>query len=310
MTVVLLILKIIGIILAVLLGIVVLGILLILFCPFRYRIWGSYHEKPDISIRVAWLMHIFQFRMDITETQQMYLRIFGFRKYLSRDEEETNESEETSGLEEENETTNTTDDVFVEKETDRSDAAIEENGEAGTFENTENTEDSTDVKSSDVSHKLPEKKISISQKVKRLWKKIRDIWKKMKRAFSNIKETAEKVKKLYMDPQNKLAFTKLKQSAAKLFRVLHPQKFRLQLKYSTGSPDTTGQLLGVIAMFPIGYRNGWNVVPDFTADAFYADAEFEVRGRFFGISLIKLACSIILDKNCKRLYNKVTSIFK
>ena len=39
MTVVLLILKIIGIILAVLLGIVVLGILLVLFCPFRYRIW-------------------------------------------------------------------------------------------------------------------------------------------------------------------------------------------------------------------------------------------------------------------------------
>lgn len=303
MTVVLLILKIIGIILAVLLGIVVFGILLVLFCPFRYRIWGSYHEKPDISIRVAWLMHIFQFRMDITETQQMYLRIFGFRKYLSRDEEETNESEETSGLEEENETTNTADDVFVEKETDRSDAAIEENGEAGTLENTE-------VKSSDVSHKSPEKKISISQKVKKLWKKIRDIWKKMKRAFSNIKETAEKVKKLYMDPQNKLAFTKLKQSAAKLFRVLHPKKFRLQLKYSTGSPDTTGQLLGVIAMFPIGYRNGWNVVPDFTADACYADAEFDVRGRFWGISLIKLACSIILDKNCKRLYNKVTSIFK
>ena len=139
---------------------------------------------------------------------------------------------------------------------------------------------------------------------------MKDIFKKMKRALSNIKETAAKIKKLYMDPRNKLAFTKLKQSAVKLFRVLHPKKFRLQLKYSTGSPDTTGQLLGVIAMFPIGYRNGWNIVPDFTADAFYADAEFDVRGRVLGISLIKLACSIILDKNCKRLYNKVTSIFK
>ena len=80
MTVVLLILKIIGIILAALLGTVVLGILLVLFCPFRYRIWGSYHEKPDISIRVAWLMCIFQFRMDITDTQQMYLRILDFAK--------------------------------------------------------------------------------------------------------------------------------------------------------------------------------------------------------------------------------------
>lgn len=306
MTVVLLILKIIGIILAALLGTVVLGILLVLFCPFRYRIWGSYHEKPDISIRVAWLMCIFQFRMDITDTQQMYLRILGFRKNLSREEEETNESEESSGLEEESETTNTVENAFDKKriETNRSDAAtVEENSGEEEFRNKEDPKDSIETKSTDLSRKTPEKKISISQKVKRLWEKI-------KRALFNIKETAVKIKKLYMDPRNKLAFTKLKQSVAKFFRVLHPKKFQLKLKFSTGSPDTTGQLLGVIAMFPIGYRNGWNIVPDFTADAFYADAEFDVRGRVFGISLIKLACSIILDKNCKRLYNKVTSIFK
>lgn len=306
MTVVLLILKIIGIILAALLGIVVLGILLVLFCPFRYRIWGSYHEKPDISIRVAWLMCIFQFRMDITDTQQMYLRILGFRKNLSREKEETNESEESSGLEEESETTNTVENAFDKKriETNRSDAAtVEENSGEEEFRNKEDPKDSIETKSTDVSRKTPEKKISISQKVKRIWEKI-------KRALFNIKETAVKIKKLYMDPRNKLAFTKLKQSVAKFFRVLHPKKFQLKLKFSTGSPDTTGQLLGVIAMFPIGYRNGWNIVPDFTADAFYADAEFDVRGRVLGISLIKLACSIILDKNCKRLYNKVTSIFK
>uniref|UniRef100_UPI003FEDC1E4 hypothetical protein n=1 Tax=Agathobacter sp. TaxID=2021311 RepID=UPI003FEDC1E4 len=306
MTVVLLILKIIGIILAALLGIVVLGILLVLFCPFRYRIWGSYHEKPDISIRVAWLMCIFQFRMDITDTQQMYLRILGFRKNLSREEEETNESEESSGLEEESETTNTVENAFDKKriETNRSDAAtVEENSGEEEFRNKEDPKDSIETKSTDVSRKTPEKKISISQKVKRIWEKI-------KRALFNIKETTVKIKKLYMDPRNKLAFTKLKQSVAKFFRVLHPKKFQLKLKFSTGSPDTTGQLLGVIAMFPIGYRNGWNIVPDFTADAFYADAEFDVRGRVLGISLIKLACSIILDKNCKRLYNKVTSIFK
>ena len=306
MTVVLLILKIIGIILAALLGTVVLGILLVLFCPFRYRIWGSCHEKPDISIRVAWLMCIFQFRMDITDTQQMYLRILGFRKNLSREEEETNESEESSGLEEESETTNTVENAFDKKriETNRSDAAtVEENSGEEEFRNKEDPKDSIETKSTDLSRKTPEKKISISQKVKRLWEKI-------KRALFNIKETAVKIKKLYMDPRNKLAFTKLKQSVAKFFRVLHPKKFQLKLKFSTGSPDTTGQLLGVIAMFPIGYRNGWNIVPDFTADAFYADAEFDVRGRVLGISLIKLACSIILDKNCKRLYNKVTSIFK
>lgn len=233
MTVVLLILKIIGIILAALLGIVVLGILLVLFCPFRYRIWGSYHEKPDISIRVAWLMCIFQFQMDITDTQQMYLRILGFRKNLSREEEETNESEESSGLEEESETTNTVENAFDKKriETNRSDAAtVEENSGEEEFRNKEDPKDSIETKSTDVSRKTPEKKISISQKVKRIWEKI-------KRALFNIKETAVKIKKLYMDPRNKLAFTKLKQSVAKFFRVLHPKKFQLKLKFSTGSPE-------------------------------------------------------------------------
>ena len=169
MTVVLLILKIIGIILAALLGTVVLGILLVLFCPFRYRIWGSYHEKPDISIRVAWLMCIFQFRMDITDTQQMYLRIFGFRKNLSRVEKEA----ET--------------DAFGEK-------TEKENDASGQFED---TEDAIETKSSGVSSKSPEKKISISQKAKRLWEKMKDICKDEKSSFEYQRNGCKNKKTVY-----------------------------------------------------------------------------------------------------------------
>ena len=45
MSVFLLILKIIGIALLVILGLIVVIALLALFCPFVYRVKGSYHEK-------------------------------------------------------------------------------------------------------------------------------------------------------------------------------------------------------------------------------------------------------------------------
>lgn len=45
MSVFLLILKIIGIVLLVILGLIVVIALLALFCPFVYRVKGSYHEK-------------------------------------------------------------------------------------------------------------------------------------------------------------------------------------------------------------------------------------------------------------------------
>ena len=55
MSVFLLILKIIGIVLLVILGLIVVIALLALFCPFVYRVKGSYHEKnlqlQDMKIR-------------------------------------------------------------------------------------------------------------------------------------------------------------------------------------------------------------------------------------------------------------------
>ena len=55
MSVFLLILKIIGIVLLVILGLIVVIALLALFCPFVYRVKGSYHEKNlQLQVRIWW----------------------------------------------------------------------------------------------------------------------------------------------------------------------------------------------------------------------------------------------------------------
>jgi len=63
-------------------------------------------------------------------------------------------------------------------------------------------------------------------------------------------------------------------------------------------------VLAILAIFPVGYRNHWNIIPDFTAEEFYAEADFTVHGRIFGVQILALALRIILDKNCRRLYNR------
>lgn len=84
MSVFLLILKIIGIALLVILGLIVVIALLALFCPFVYRVKGSYHEKNlQMQVRIWWLGRLLGLCADTAEEGfHTYVRIFGFRKEL------------------------------------------------------------------------------------------------------------------------------------------------------------------------------------------------------------------------------------
>ena len=58
MSVLLLILKIIGIVLLVVLALLVLIIIALLFVPFAYRVKGSYHGKPDLTASIYGLCYL------------------------------------------------------------------------------------------------------------------------------------------------------------------------------------------------------------------------------------------------------------
>ena len=148
-----------------------------------------------------------------------------------------------------------------------------------------------------------QKIVKIPEKFKRVIARIRDFFHTIKSALGNVKKTIRKVKCLLTNESHKIAFAKLKTSVWQLLKILMPYRLKLNLEYSTGSPDTTAQLLGILTMFPIGYQNRWNVHPDFTADNAYAEAEFDVKGRILGFSLLKLILGLVLDKDCRKLYN-------
>ena len=278
MIVLLLILKIIGIILLVILALFVLLIVGILFVPYAYRVKGSFHGKPDLTASIYGLGHLVGIGMILTENgAKIYLRICGIRKFLQSGNKE-------------NKTGNT--DQYEENmgEGQKTDP------ETGNYENLPMPE-MQKIKA------FWQKIVMIPEKFKRVIARIRDFFHTIKSAFGNAKKTIRKVNCLLTNESYKSAFTKLKTSVWQLLKILMPYRLKLNLEYSTGSPDTTAQLLGILTMFPIGYQNRWNVHPDFTADNAYAEAEFDVKGRILGFSLLKLILGLVLDKDCRKLYN-------
>ena len=247
MIVLLLILKIIGIILLVILALFVLLIVGILFVPYAYRVKGSFHGKPDLTASIYGLGHLVGIGMILTENgAKIYLRICGIRKFLQSGNKE-------------NKTGNT--DQYEENmgEGQKTDP------ETGNYENLPMPE-MQKIKA------FWQKIVKIPEKFKRVIARIRDFFHTIKSAFGNVKKTIRKVNCLLTNESYKSAFTKLKTSVWQLLKILMPYRLKLNLEYSTGSPDTTAQLLGILTMFPIGYQNRWNVHPDFTADNAYAEA--------------------------------------
>lgn len=299
MSILLLILKIIGIVLLVLLALVILFIIGILFVPYAYRVKGSFHGKPDLTASIYGLGHLVGIGVILTESgAKMYLRICGIRKFL-RSGNKDNKTGNTDQYEErvsenpkpDNHEKPAIQEVGEERESDNDDV-----NSADAAESLENETDVFPAADVQVSGKFP-------QKIKSWIAKIKNFFYTLKQAFYHMKQTIRKMKQLLTDESHKRAFTKVKTSVWQLLKILMPHRLKLNLEYSTGSPDTTAQLLGILAMFPIGYQNRWKVHPDFTAENAYAEADFDVKGRVLGVSFLKLLLGLVLDKDCRKLYN-------
>ncbi len=272
------ILKVIGIILLILLGLALFMILSVLFVPLRY--WGSGNfDNTDIhaDIRASWFLHIFAFRLCYDKELDAYYRIAFIKRKLFEEYNDTESEKEYKA------------DSFVHdsidhdrKEVDRKEDVIETSDSGKESPDTDNTQKKEKCKKS--GHTKKKHSDSIISKLNRAIKKFQ---------------------KLYSDKKNKAAIGHLKNELFLILKRTCPKKLALTAEFSTGEPDTTGILLGLIAMFPIGYTNRWQITPDFESDNAFAKGNFKIQGRIFTVSIIAALLRILFDKNCRRLYNKI-----
>ena len=79
--IILFILKLLGILVLILLGLVLGVLLLILLVPVRYRIEGSCYERLKGKARITWLLHIVSVTAAFEDEFSVGIRLLGFRLF-------------------------------------------------------------------------------------------------------------------------------------------------------------------------------------------------------------------------------------
>ena len=287
------ILKIIGIVLVVLLCILLVLILLVLFYPVKYRILGTEvydkENKSDIHIRLSWIFHLIGVNVDIGPELTAGLRILFVKKNLMKDSDTSNDRSDNNG-----------DGGSCDSDSCNSDI-IE-------AENIKNISE-TDIKNTDNIAVAEEKINANATKAEKSVSE--DEYTNATNAYSNnkgkekIKRLTGKIKKILKDDSCKAALNKIKTELINLLKAIMPYKLYLKAEFSAGSPDKTGMVLGILAMFPIGYRNKWKIRPDFEREEIYIDSEFDIKGHIFLYKILVIAIRVLVDKNCRKLYNEI-----
>jgi hypothetical protein len=293
------ILKVIGIILLVVLALILTALLCVLFVPVKYRAVGSF-DNTDIRAKahVSWLFHLFALHIEYTDETDGYIRLVFVKKELFDNYEAFNDDVMDDAAKTETEdkvSENTRDEHKI--PADESEHITDEQTEN---ESTARTHNEYRSVTDENQHIKQQTKLTHKKRSKKTHKK------QFKDKSDRIKNCIYKLKREYSDERNKAAFLHLKKELFIILKRICPRRFKLTMVYSTGSPDTTGISLGILACFPVGYTNRWRITPDFESEKPYAKGSFDIKGHVIVISILAATLRILFDKNCRRLYNRIS----
>lgn len=301
------ILKVIGIILLVVLALILTALLCVLFVPVKYRAVGSF-DNTDIRAKahVSWLLHLFALHIEYAQETDGYIRLAFVKKklfdnYEALADDDMDEAAKTETEDKVSENTADESKIPADESAHVADEQTENESTAQTLneQRTVNDENQHIKQQTKLTHQKTYKKRNKKPPKKSHKKQFKD-------KSEKIKTGIDKLKREYSDERNKAAFLHLKKELFIILKRICPRRLKLTMVYSTGSPDTTGISLGILACFPVGYTNRWQITPDFESENPYAKGSFDIKGHVIVISILAATLRILFDKNCRRLYNRIS----
>lgn len=301
------ILKVIGIILLVVLALILTALLCVLFVPVKYRTVGSF-DNTDIRAKahVSWLLHLFALHIEYADETDGYIRLVFVKKklfdnYEALDDGDMDDAAKTETEDKVSENTADESKIPADESAHVADEQTENESTAQTHneQRTVNDENQQIKQQTKLTHQKTYKKRNKKPPKKSHKKQFKD-------KSDKIKNCIYKLKREYSDERNKAAFLHLKKELFIILKRICPRRLKLTMVYSTGSPDTTGISLGILACFPVGYTNRWQITPDFESENPYAKGSFDIKGHVIVISILAATLRILFDKNCRRLYNRIS----
>ena len=225
---------------------------------------------------------------------------------------DTKDSTNTDNAIDTEDSTNTDNDIDTEDDTN-TDNGIDTEDSTNT-DNGIDTEDSTNQ--SDISSSKEQKKKNTRKpknifsrlvfKAKKIYHKFKTWCKKLMNMLKKADDIKTKLLALaeFIDSREfKDNFAFVKVQLGRLFKHIMPLKHRIKLEFGTGSPDTTGEILGALAVIMALTGMNIQVMPDFDNAIFRGEIYMKGRIRLFNILIIVL--KVYFNKELRRVADKL-----
>lgn len=310
LSVILTILKIIGIILLVILGLVLTALLIVLFVPLRYKAEGIFAKtdegfKEVMQVRVTWLMHILSVTFNLKDMEpELAIRVFGRKLSAGGDKavpkqhkSVKSEYKSKKRVELAGDSQNVKEAARQEKR-DINDSTQEDKSQNTTDSQEKIKTDNIGAEAKRVVKEVSKEKKDIDIKEKRTIKekvigflnKINAICEKIK----NIRAVKDSFVEYLRQDEAKLAIRGLKGILLKVLKHILPQKLHAKVKFGFEDPATTGKILGVASVLYGVYGEKLELEPDF--ENVILEGEYKLKGRIRAFNLLIAALKIYFNK--------------
>ena len=275
--------KIIGIILLIILGVLVLSVCVVLFVPLRYH--GKAEAKGTLDsvkahLKFSWLLHLVSGYVTY-ENRETKWQVRILWKKLNVEKKDSQEA------------------VFSENVSeDESSKELKTDTEKDKLKINESEPDKLNKKTNGKtsSKKSEKQKKNIFEKIKYTF---RDFCDKIKALIKK----KEKLQEFLTNEIHQSTWRKLKQEIWKLFKFLKPKKLVLNLHFGFADPSVTGKVLAALSMLYPFYLDHINLEPEFDEKILEGDAY--IKGTVRGLHLLIVICNLFFDKNIKTTYKAI-----
>ncbi len=303
LSVLLTILKIIGIILLIILGLFLFVILSLLFIPLRYKGKGAVKDagmKGDI--RLSWFLHFLSVRIEFhNEKVKYYIRVFGIKirnsdklKNSTRKvkKQKTDKKQKIVVVKDKEEELKV-DSSIINKE--NINININETVPQNNLLYKKVKEEDDESSKKSIKQKIIDKLLEIKFKFIKICDKIRNV---------------NKIKESYIDflttEESRKAIGLIKYRLFKIFNHIKPTKLRTNISFGFENPATTGQVFGVLSFFLGMYGKNILIDPQFeNVEKFFLEGSFKFKGRIRLIILLVNGLKIYRNKRLKEFLNFV-----
>ncbi len=257
--VLLLILKITGIVIACILGLVILIVAAVLFVPVRYKADADYHGKFKAHAKLSWL-GILRVLVSYDEELAIKAKALFITIYSNDNKEKSSKhkkSEKKKLKQPEEKNIFSVNDEEAKKLTEKeekpqikmAEAVNETKEDVQDVKETVSEDESGDTQNKNFFDKVKDKCFVIYTKIKEIIKLIKDTVKKVSGAADRLKEKVSKAKEFVTDEDNKALFHFLLEQLKALIKVIRPKKYRINARLGFEDPATMGKVLAYISIF-------------------------------------------------------------